>query len=97
MNSNFTVHRSRLKSLPTSVEVGNWDVDFRPGLKSASDSPKPAQMNFKNPTFYFSRLKWKSAVVADFKSMELGNGVAEFSCEFGKNSLLTWNFAIFRI
>ena len=39
MNSNFTVHRSRLKSLPTSVEVGNWDADFRLGLKSASDSP----------------------------------------------------------
>ena len=31
MNSNFTVHRSRLKSLPTSVEVGNWDADFKLG------------------------------------------------------------------
>ena len=48
MNSVLSEHCSstgRLKSLPTSDEVGNWDADFRPGLKLASGSPEPVQMN----------------------------------------------------
>ena len=71
MNSIFTVHRSRLKSLPTSVEVGNWYADFRLCLKSASDMPS---------SDYLYRLK--PAVNADFKSSELGNSVAEFALNF---------------
>ena len=69
MTNNVTLFIDwRLKSLPTSVEVGNWDADFRRGR-----SQHPVR-RFR-PTLR----RLKSAVDADFRSSELGNGVAEFA------------------
>ena len=57
-----------LKSLPTSIEVDNWDANF---------NPIEASMRFVG--LCFNLICLKSALVADFSSGELGNWVVEFS------------------
>ena len=51
-----------LKSLLTSVEVGNWDADFN-----------PIEVGIRFASFSFNSVCMKSVVVADFGSGELDN------------------------
>ena len=68
MNSVTLFIDRRLKSLSTFVEVGNWDANFRRGRS-------------RHPVCWFQLTlhRLKSAVDANFRSSELGNGVAEFA------------------